>query len=162
MRVADGVNHLVILRALHLTPLRGRSPQRFLATTFATLESKPCFGLAATLAFLIVVVGEIRAFAFGFNASALGWAAATRLRTVVVGIRFGLPPGTFGTVGTVGIVGALRPNTEVVVIEAFVVDDACGNDVAFVVEVLELVAEFPSLFRFEPELKVAADGSVHQ
>ena len=114
------------------------------------------------MAFLIVVVGEIRAFAFGFNASALGWAAATRLRTVVVGIRFGLPPGTFGTVGTVGIVGALRPNTEVVVIEAFVVDDACSNDVAFVVEVLELVAEFPSLFRFEPELKVAADGSVHQ
>ena len=128
-------------------------------TTFATLESKPCFGLAATLAFLIVVAGEIRAFACGFSASALGWAAAARLRTVVVGIRFGLPP---GTVGTVGVVGALRPNTEVVVIEAFVVDDACGNDVAFVVEVLELVAEFPSLFRFEPELKVAADGSVHQ
>jgi hypothetical protein len=129
-----------------------------LATTFEILESKPCFGLAATLAFLIVVVGEIRAFAFalGFNASALGWAGAAPLRTVVVGIRFGFPP---GTVGTVGVVGALLPNTEVVVIEAFVVDDACGNDVPFVVEVLELVVEFPSLFTLDPELKVAAVGA---
>ena len=134
-------------------------PQRLLATTFAILESKPCFGLPATLALLIVVVGEIRAFVFGFSASALGWAATARLRTVLVGIRFGLPPGTVGTVGNVGIVGALRPNTEVVVIEAFVADDACGNDVPFVVEVLEIVAEFPSLFTFEPELNTATVGA---
>jgi hypothetical protein len=50
----------------------------------------------------------------------------------------------------VGVVGDLRPKREVVVTGAFVVDDDCGTEVGFVVDVpVVLVAEFASLLPLE-------------
>jgi hypothetical protein len=102
-------------------------------------------GDATTFGFFVVVGGEVRdlASALGLSASAFGWVPKARLRMVVVGIPFE------GLLGTVGVVGARRPNSEVVVTGTFVVDDACGNVGAFVVEVPVLVAKFPPLARFE-------------
>jgi hypothetical protein len=114
-----------------------------LATAFASLDSRPGLGDAATFDFFVVVLGRVRGFALGLSASAFGWVPKARLRTVVVGIPFG------GLPGTVGVVGARRPNSVVVVTGTFVVDDACGNVGAFVVEVPVLVAKFPPLARFE-------------
>jgi hypothetical protein len=52
----------------------------------------------------------------------------------------------------VGVVGDLRPNKEVVVTGAFMVDDDCGTEVGLVVDVpVVLVAEFASLSPLELE-----------
>ena len=134
--------------------------QPFLATAFATLDSKPCFfGGAATFGFFVAVgAGRVLALALGFRASALGGAAELRLPSVVV--RFDWPP---GTAGTVGVVGALRPNNDVV-LGAFVVDDDCGTEVGLVVDVpVALVAKLPSLLPLELEptgATVAAGANV--
>jgi hypothetical protein len=60
--------------------------QLFLATAFATLDSKPCFfGGTPTFGFFVVVgAGRALALDLGFRASAFGGAAELRLPSVVV------------------------------------------------------------------------------
>jgi hypothetical protein len=59
-------------------------------------------------------------------------------------------------------VGDLRPNKEVVVTGAFMVDDDCGTEVGLVVDVpVVFVAEFPSLLPLplEPRGATVAAGT---
>jgi hypothetical protein len=83
----------------------------------ATLATSPFLGAEATFGLPVVVVDETRTFGLDLSAKAFGCAPNARLRRVVVGVPFG------GLSGTVGVVGARRPNTELVVTGAFVVDD---------------------------------------